>query len=146
MDVKKAVVVLSGGMDSTTLLYKVKKEGFQVTALSFDYGQKHVKELEVAKQTCIELDISHEIINLAGIKQVMKNSALTDNIEVPEGHYNDENMKSTVVPNRNMIMVSIAIAEAVSIEAEAVYLGVHGGDHAIYPDCRKEFIEKLNEV
>jgi len=146
MDVKKAVVVLSGGMDSTTLLYRVINEGFEVSVLSFDYGQRHKKELEVAKKTCEKLNVLHKIIDLTSVKQVMKNSALTDDIEVPEGHYADENMKSTVVPNRNMIMASIAIAEAVSIEAEAVYLGVHGGDHDIYPDCRKEFIEKLNDV
>ena len=146
MDVKRAVVVISGGMDSTTLLYKVIKEGFEVSALSFDYGQRHIKELEVAKQTCKKLNVPHKVIDLSSVSQVMKNSALTDDINVPEGHYADENMKLTVVPNRNMIMASIAVAEAVSIEAEAIYLGVHSGDHHVYLDCRKEFIEKLNEV
>ena len=146
MNKKRAVVVISGGMDSTTLLYKVIKEGFEVSALSFDYGQRHKKELEVAKQTCDKLGVLHKVIDLTSVGQVMKNSALTDDIDVPEGHYADENMKLTVVPNRNMIMASIAVAEAVSVEAEAVYLGVHAGDHDIYPDCRKEFIEKLSEV
>jgi len=143
----KSVTVLSGGMDSTTLLYKAIKDGDEVTSvLSFDYGQRHKRELEMAKKTCEKLGLSHKIIDLTSVSQVMKNSSLTDDIEVPEGHYADETMKATVVPNRNMIMLSIAIAEAVSTGASRVYYGAHSGDHDIYPDCRKEFVEAMDKV
>ena len=144
---KKAVVILSGGMDSTTLLYKVLDEGFEVTVISYDYGQRHLKELDVARETCKKLNVEHKLIDLTSVSQVMEGSSLTRaSIDVPEGHYADENMKATVVPNRNMIMLSIAVAEAVSIEAESVYFGAHAGDHDIYPDCREEFIEALSKV
>ncbi len=144
---KKAVVILSGGMDSTTLLYKVLADEYEVkSVLSFDYGQRHKKELEYAKATCEKLGLTHKIIDLTSVNQVMKGSALTDDIAVPEGNYADENMKMTVVPNRNMIMLSIAVAEAVSQGANKVFYGAHAGDHAIYPDCRREFVEKLSEA
>jgi 7-cyano-7-deazaguanine synthase len=142
----KTVLVLSGGLDSTTLLYKLVNEGKEVFALPFDYGQRHKKELEMAEQSCLLLGVRHKIVDLTALTELISNSALTGDIEVPEGHYEDENMKLTVVPNRNMIMASIAIGYAVNIGAQSVALGVHSGDHAIYPDCRPEFIEKLNEV
>ncbi len=143
---KKAVIILSGGMDSTTLLYKLIKDGFEVFAVSFDYGQRHKIELQKASETCAKLHIDHRIVDLKSITGLISNSALTGDIDVPEGHYEAENMKLTVVPNRNMIMASIAIGYAVNIEADTLALGVHVGDHAIYPDCREEFIEKLNAV
>jgi 7-cyano-7-deazaguanine synthase len=143
----KSVIVLSGGMDSTTLLYKlVVEEGKQVKAISFNYGQRHSRELEQAKKTCEKLGIEHKIVDLSFIKELVSNSALTGDIKVPHGHYEDENMKLTVVPNRNMIMASIAIGWAVNEEYDEVALGVHAGDHAIYPDCRPDFIQALNDI
>jgi 7-cyano-7-deazaguanine synthase len=148
MTMRKAIVILSGGMDSTTLLYKVVHdiEFDIVSVLSMDYGQRHKKELDVAAATCAELKLPHKIIDISGIKAVMKNSALTDDIEVPEGHYEEPSMKVTVVPNRNAILLSLAVAEAVSHEAGFVFYGAHSGDHAIYPDCRREFVEAFNDM
>jgi 7-cyano-7-deazaguanine synthase len=143
---EKVVVIYSGGMDSFTLLNQAIKEGKRVYALSFNYGQKHSKELHYAQKVCDDLGLPHKIVDITAIHQLLMGSSLTDDIEIPEGHYEEESMKSTVVPNRNMIMLSLAIAYAVSIKAEAVYYGAHGGDHAIYPDCRPEFIEKMAAV
>ncbi len=142
----RVVTIYSGGMDSFTLLHRLLREGHEVHALSFNYGQRHSKELLYAQQVCEELGISHKIVDITAINQLLQGSSLTDDIEVPEGHYEAENMKSTVVPNRNMIMLSLAIGYAVSLHAEAVYYGAHGGDHAIYPDCRPLFVQKMNEV
>jgi len=135
---------LSGGLDSTTLLYKIIKDGYDVSVLSFDYGQKHKVELQRAKETCEALKVPHKIVKL-NINDLVQGSSLTSkDIKVPEGHYEADNMKQTVVPNRNMIMLSIVAGYAVSIGAEHIFAGVHAGDHLIYPDCRKEFIEKLD--
>lgn len=141
----KAIVILSGGMDSTVMLYHLKQT-YECFAVSFDYGQRHRKELIFARVTCAKLNIPHKVVDLSSITQLLGGSALTDNIEVPEGHYADENMKSTVVPNRNMIMLSLAVGYAVSIGAENVAYAAHSGDHQIYPDCRLEFVQKLTEV
>jgi len=143
---EKAVVIYSGGMDSFTLLNKVVNEGYDVYALTFNYGQKHVKEVEVAKTVCEQLNVPHKILDISPINQLMQSSSLVGNEEVPEGHYEDENMKSTVVPNRNMILLSLAIGYAVDIKAGKVYYGAHSGDHAIYPDCRPEFVHAMNAV
>jgi len=143
---EKVVVIYSGGMDSFTLLHKAINEGKKVYALSFNYGQRHSKELHYAQKVCDDLAIPHKIVDITAINQLLLGSSLTDDIEIPEGHYEEESMKSTVVPNRNMIMLSLAVGYAVSIHAEAVYYGAHGGDHAIYPDCRPEFIDKMNAV
>ncbi|MHA1339723.1 MAG: 7-cyano-7-deazaguanine synthase QueC [Promethearchaeota archaeon] len=145
---KRVVLILSGGVDSTTLLYWLLDRKKEVFALSFDYGQKHKKELGMAKKTCEKLNVSHKVIDLSSlqIEGVFKSSALTSNKEIPEGHYTDEIMKTTVVPNRNMIMLSIAIAYAISHNCSEVYYGAHSGDHAIYPDCRPEFVKKMQEV
>ncbi len=143
---QKIVVIFSGGMDSFTVLNKTIQKGYEVFALSFNYGQRHVKELECAKEICAKLNVAHKIVDISAINQIIGGSALTDNIEVPEGHYESENMKQTIVPNRNMILLSMAVGYAVSIEAEKVYYGAHSGDHAIYPDCRPEFVEKMNAV
>ena len=118
---EKAVVIFSGGMDSFTLLNKVVKEGYDVYALTFDYGQKHVKEVEIAKTVCEQLNVPHKILDISPINQLMQSSSLVGNEDVPEGHYEDENMKSTVVPNRNMILLSLAIGYAVDIKAGKVY-------------------------
>ncbi len=143
---QKVVVIYSGGMDSFTVLNKTIKKGYQVYALSFNYGQRHVKELECAKQVCAELKVPHKIVDISAINEIIKGSALTDDIEVPEGHYEAENMKQTIVPNRNMILLSLAVGYAVSLNADKVYYGAHSGDHAIYPDCRPLFVEKMNDV
>jgi len=142
----KSIIILSGGLDSTTLLYTLLSEGKEVYALSFYYGQRHDKELEYAKKTCKKLGVNHKVIDLFSIHSLIDNSSLTGNIEVPEGEYKDESMKSTVVPNRNMIFASIAIGYAINIGADELALGVHSGDHDIYPDCRPEFIEALRNI
>lgn len=143
---EKAVVIYSGGMDSFTILNKAYREGYELYALTFDYGQKHSKEIEYARQVCHELSISHRIIDITAINQLLQSSSLTSSVEIPEGHYADDNMKSTVVPNRNMILLSLAIGYAVDIGAGKVFYGAHSGDHAIYPDCRPEFVHAMNGV
>ncbi|ASM50465.1 7-cyano-7-deazaguanine synthase QueC [Pseudoalteromonas sp. S3776] len=143
---QKVVVIYSGGMDSFTVLNKALQQGHDVYALSFDYGQRHVKELEVAAQVCEKLNVPHKIVDISAINQLIGGSSLTDDIDVPEGHYEEESMKSTIVPNRNMILLSLAVGYAVSLKASQVYYGAHSGDHAIYPDCRPEFVQKMDDV
>lgn len=143
---KKIVAVISGGMDSITMLHKLHSEGNELKAISFNYGQRHKKELEMAKINCADLGIEHKIIDISFMKDLASNSALTGDIDVPEGHYEDSNMKQTVVPNRNMILASLAISHAVNVDYDAIALGVHSGDHEIYPDCREEFIKALHEA
>ena len=142
----RVVAIYSGGMDSFTMLNDLLVQKKEIFALSFNYGQRHSKELKYAEQVCSKLKIPYRNIDISSISFLLAGSSLTDNIDVPEGHYEEESMKSTVVPNRNMIMLSLAIGYAVSINAEAVYYGAHGGDHAIYPDCRPLFVEKMNAV
>jgi len=143
---KNVVIIYSGGMDSYTVLHQAIRDGYCVHALSFNYGQKHSKELEYAKAVTEKLNVEHKIVDITSINQLIGGSALTDNVEMPEGHYEEESMKQTVVPNRNMILLSLAVGYAVSIDAEAVYFGAHSGDHAIYPDCRTEFVHAMNDV
>jgi len=140
----KVVMILSGGMDSVSLMHYLVSQSNEVHALSFDYGQRHRKELDCATKCAAALAVPHKVINISGIAPLVGKSALTDNIEVPHGHYEAENMKLTVVPNRNAIMLSLAYGYACTIEADALACGVHSGDHAIYPDCRPEFIEQLS--
>ena len=163
---KQAVLSLSGGMDSSTLLLHLLANGYEVTALSFDYGQKHSVELERAQDLVNYLNskadetkyknnttevvmhhfpkIKYQVIKLDGLSHLLNSALVTGGAEVPEGHYAEENMKATVVPNRNKIFSSIIQAVALSI-AEAkdcnvdIAMGIHAGDHAIYPDCRQEF-------
>ncbi len=143
----KVVVIYSGGMDSFTVLNKALSLGHEVYALSFNYGQKHSRELICAKKVCEAKGISHKLADITAISTLMQSSSLvSDDIDVPEGHYEAENMKSTVVPNRNMVLISLAIAYAVDIGAQSVWYGAHSGDHTIYPDCRPEFVEKMNQV
>jgi len=140
---EKIVAVVSGGMDSVTMLHDLVNQGNEVSVISFDYGQKHVKELDVAAKNAQKLELAHTIVRMEFMKDILSNSALTAGVAVPEGHYAAETMKATVVPNRNMIMASIAIGHAVNLGFDAVALGVHSGDHAIYPDCRPEFVSAL---
>jgi len=159
---KQAVLSLSGGMDSSTLLLHLLAEGYEVTALSFDYGQKHSVELERAKGLVsylnrkVDMDIlnpnkthkyspvNYQVIKLDGLSKLLNSALVTGGDEVPEGHYAEENMKATVVPNRNKIFSSIIQSVALSIATQkdttcAIAMGIHSGDHAIYPDCRQEF-------
>jgi 7-cyano-7-deazaguanine synthase len=152
---KYAVISLSGGMDSSTLLIKLLSENYQVVALSFDYGQKHKVELERATQLVQYLNqqsgpnalikpITHQVIKLDGLSQLLNSSLVEGGTEVPEGHYEASNMSQTVVPNRNKIFSSIIQAVALSIaeknQSECVIaMGIHAGDHLIYKDCREEF-------
>ncbi len=143
---QKVVVIYSGGMDSFTVLHNAIRAGHEVYALSFNYGQRHVKELVCAQNVCQELGIHHKIVDISAINQLIGGSSLTSDIDVPEGHYAADNMKSTIVPNRNMILLSLAVGYAVSLDAQAVYYGAHSGDHFIYPDCRPEFVQKMHDV
>ena len=147
MSKEKAVIIVSGGMDSITLLhYLENKNEYDLHALSFNYGQKHNRELECAKGECTKLQIPHTIIDIPFFgKNIANNSALTNkNRQIPYGHYTAENMKQTVVPFRNGVMLSLAIAYAENIKATTVFYGAHGGDHFIYPDCRPEFEQAMS--
>lgn len=138
----RAVLVYSGGLDSTTLLYEYKDS--IALAVSFDYGSKHNKrELEFAALNCKRLGIRHLVIPLEFMGRYFKSDLLIGGGDIPEGSYADENMKSTVVPFRNGIMLSIAAGLAESYDLDAIMLANHSGDHAIYPDCRPEFIEGM---
>lgn len=143
---KDTVCIYSGGMDSYTLVGMTREEGRLHSCLSFDYGQRHAKELEYARENCAVWGIPHRVINLESLAPCLAGSALTMGAELPEGHYADDNMKLTVVPNRNMIMLSIAIAYAISNKLEEVRYGAHSGDHTIYPDCRPEFVHAMSNV
>lgn len=142
---KKAVIIVSGGIDSSTLLYKTVKEGYETHALTFIYGQKHEREIESAKRICHGLNVSHRIINISPLKGLLSGSALTDSgidiPDVPETAEHYETLKATIVPNRNAIFLSIAVGHAVSIGADYVFFGAHHSDRGVYPDCRREFVE-----
>ena len=141
---KKAVLVVSGGMDSSTLAYLYKRDGYDLILVGFDYGQRHVKELESLKAVGKALNAEVRVVDLSNLTASLHGSSLTSpDIEVPDGHYAEETMKKTVVPNRNAIMLSISAGIAVAEDAEVVATGVHGGDHFIYPDCRPEFIRSI---
>jgi 7-cyano-7-deazaguanine synthase len=131
-------------MDSVVLAYFLKNQGYELSCLSFNYGQRHAKELGFAEQCAKDVRSPWHLVDLSTIQGLLPGSSLTDSsIEVPEGHFEAEIMKATVVPNRNAIMLSIAWGHAVAIGADVVAFGAHAGDHAIYPDCRPEFWEKI---
>lgn len=136
----KAIVIASGGMDSTVLAYQYDAHGDEPTLLSFDYGQRHKKELDYAARTAERLGVDHLTIDLSGLGRVLTSALTSDDIAVPHGHYAAESMRATVVPNRNLIMLAVAGGVAASRGAGIVATGVHAGDHAIYPDCREGFI------
>lgn len=137
---RHAVVIASGGLDSTVLCYWLHARGTQLTLLSFDYGQRHRVELRFAAATAHALGTRHEVVDLSALGCVLQGSALTDSgVEVPDGHYTDTTMRATVVPNRNAIMLDIGVALAVVTQADAVAFGAHAGDHPVYPDCRESF-------
>lgn len=140
----KIVIIYSGGLDSTVLLYHLLEAGHTPHALSIDYGQRHRCELEAATQICGACGVPHANADLSAIQPLLAGSSLTSpDIEVAEGHYTEETMKSTVVPNRNMIFLALATGHALSIGADQVAYAAHSGDHAIYPDCRNEFADAM---
>lgn len=140
---KNSAIIVSGGMDSITLLYDHKDE--IALGISFDYGSNHnAREIPFAKMHCERLGIKHITINLDFMHQYFKSSLLDGAEAIPEGHYADDNMKSTVVPFRNGIMLAIAIGIAESNNLNQVFIANHGGDHTIYPDCRPEFINAID--
>lgn len=140
----KAVVLLSGGMDSVTALYAAAREHEVVGAVSFDYGSKHNhREIPLAAWHCLQLGIRHEVVELPFVNELFASDLLRTGGEVPDGHYAEENMKRTVVPFRNGIMLAIACGIAESREAGALVIAAHSGDHAIYPDCREPFMQAM---
>ncbi|MDF2440802.1 MAG: 7-cyano-7-deazaguanine synthase, partial [Abditibacteriota bacterium] len=139
----KAIAIVSGGLDSVTLAYLLHSQKHELHVLSIDYGQRHKRELDFACQCATRLNAEHTIVDLSSLKAVLKGSALTDDIEVPHGHYAAPSMSITVVPNRNAIFMTVAYGAAVAQNAEVVAIGVHAGDHPVYPDCRPAFIESF---
>lgn len=142
----KAVALVSGGMDSVTLAYLLKAEGYDLHLLSINYGQRHKKELFFAELCARRLNAVFDEVDLSSIGKFLKGSALTDDVAVPDGHYADSSMAITVVPNRNAIMLSVAFGIAVAEQAEIVAIGAHTGDHFIYPDCRPTFITAFDTM
>ncbi len=142
---ERAVVIVSGGIDSSVLLYDTLNKGFTVNCLTFLYGQKHRREVDSAVYICNLKGVPHKLIDLSSLKTVFSGSALTDdNVSIPEvngitGSFNT--LKTTIVPNRNSIFLSIAIGFAYSIGADTVFFGAHHSDRGVYPDCRKEFVQ-----
>ncbi|KAB2656731.1 7-cyano-7-deazaguanine synthase QueC [Brucella tritici] len=142
----KTLVVCSGGLDSVSLACKIAAEHQLTALLSFDYGQRHKKELDSAKVCAERLGVPHQVIVITDIGASLTGSALTDDVDVPDGHYAEETMKITVVPNRNAIMLAIAFGVAAAQKADAIAVAVHGGDHFIYPDCRPGFIDAFQTM
>jgi 7-cyano-7-deazaguanine synthase len=142
----KTIVVCSGGLDSVTLAYKVAAERTLTRLVSFDYGQRHKKELEYARLCAGKLGVPHDVVDITAIGRLLTGSALTGGKAVPDGHYAEETMRITVVPNRNAIMLSVAFGVAAAEHADAVAAAVHGGDHFIYPDCRPDFIDAFETM
>jgi 7-cyano-7-deazaguanine synthase len=144
---KNSIVLLSGGMDSVTALYHANVNGGVKLAISFDYGSKHnAREIPFAKWHCDQLGIEHQIIPLDFFTKIFDSSLLKGGEEIPDGHYAEETMKSTVVPFRNGIMLSIAAGVAENSNARKIVIAAHAGDHAIYPDCRESFMQGMAEA
>ncbi len=143
----KVIVLVSGGMDSVTALYEAATRHDVVAGLSFDYGSKHnARELPFAAHHCEQLGVRHEVVALGFINELFASDLLQSGGEIPEGHYEAENMKQTVVPFRNGILLAVAAGYAESIGAEGIVIAAHSGDHAIYPDCRETFLGPMGEA
>ena len=141
----RALVLFSGGLDSTVLATQMKKDAEETRLLSIDYGQRHAKELDHSQKVADHLGLAHEILKLPQLGQILGGSSLTDkSMTLPEGHYAEESMKSTVVPNRNMILLALAGGHALSIGFDTIAYAAHAGDHTIYPDCRPEFADAMD--
>ncbi|HEX8551923.1 MAG TPA: 7-cyano-7-deazaguanine synthase QueC [Abditibacteriaceae bacterium] len=138
-----AIAVVSGGLDSVTLAYWLRSQNYEIDLLAFDYGQRHRRELDFARVCADELQARLDIVDISSLRPILGGSALTDDIAVPHGHYAAPSMAITIVPNRNAIFLTMAYGAAVARNAEAVAVGVHAGDHFIYPDCRAEFIDRF---
>jgi 7-cyano-7-deazaguanine synthase len=142
----ETIVICSGGLDSVSLAHKVAAERRLRGLLSFNYGQRHVKEVDCAAACARRLGVPHEVVDISGVGRALSGSALTDDVAVPDGHYAEETMKLTIVPNRNAIMLAIAFGMAAAEGADAVAAAVHGGDHFIYPDCRPGFVDAFQSM
>ena len=141
----KALVLFSGGLDSTVLATQMKRDAEETRLLSINYGQRHAKELNHSQRVAKHLDLPHEILNLSQLGAILGGSSLTDkSLALPEGHYAEESMKSTVVPNRNMILLALAGGHALSLGFDTIAYAAHAGDHTIYPDCRPEFADAMD--
>jgi 7-cyano-7-deazaguanine synthase len=135
------IAIVSGGLDSVVLAHLLHSQGREPTLLTFNYGQRHRREIDSARACAARLGVPHEVVDLSGLRRLLGGSSLTDDaVSVPHGHYAAPTMALTVVPNRNAIMLAIAYGVAVAAEAEAVATAVHAGDHFVYPDCRPGFI------
>ena len=147
---ENAVVLLSGGLDSTTALAIAVERFKSVTALSVNYGQRHSRELQAASKIAVFYDVPHYILDLVNVGALFRANAASSSLlfgqPVPDGHYAEDNMKQTIVPNRNMILLSIAAGLVVSKGGGVVGVAAHAGDHFIYPDCRPEFLEQLEKA
>jgi 7-cyano-7-deazaguanine synthase len=142
-DSKLAVAVVSGGLDSVTLAHLLHARGWNLSLLAIDYGQRHKRELALAQACAQRLGAEIHTVDLTGLRPLLKGSALTDDVVVPHGHYAAPSMAATIVPNRNAIFLAVAYAAAVAAGAQLVAIGVHAGDHPVYPDCRPAFIESF---
>ena len=143
----KVVVLLSGGMDSVTALYDARTQHEIVGAVSFHYGSKHNdREIFFAAHHAAKLGVPHSVISLAFVGDLFKSDLLSSGGAIPKGHYEEQTMKKTVVPFRNGIMLSIAAGYAESVEAEGLVIAAHAGDHAIYPDCREDFMKSMADA
>jgi len=143
----KTLAIVSGGMDSVTLAYWLKSRGRDLSLLSFNYGQRHETELNRAMLAAERLGVEHKIIDIRTVGANLGGSSLTDlSMDVPDGHYAEESMRITVVPNRNAIMLAIAFGVAYAGSFNEVAIGNHAGDHYIYPDCRPAFIDAFNAM
>lgn len=146
-DCLRTVVVASGGLDSTVLAYKLFDGDQRLMLVSFDYGQRHGRELEAAAGIAATLGVPHELVDLASLGGLLAGSALTDSsVAVPDGPYTDASLATTVVPNRNAILLSVAVGIAAARGATRVAFGAHAGDHAVYPDCRAAFVTAFDRV
>lgn len=144
---QSSVVLLSGGLDSAVLLAKLVAEKRRVLALGVHYGQRHAREIDAARSICAHYGVKYRLADLRSVSEFFGRNSLTDgDIPVYEGVYNEDGMKNTVVPARNLLLISLATSWAIAEKCDTVAYAAHGGDHAIYPDCREEFAEKLDAV
>lgn len=144
---RRVVALVSGGIDSVTLAHYLHMSGADLTLISFDYGQRHRRELLYAEAAARRLSLPYTCVDLAAVGDLLTGSALTDtSVVVPHGHYTDQSMRATVVPNRNAILLSISVGAAIARGADAVAFAAHAGDHPIYPDCRRVFLESFSDM